>query len=99
MIQTKECPSCKKIIGWFEKVRTSYRQYYNPNGEGSNTSEGVTHGGTRKYCFDCNRDITDLVIEELMWNYDLTEMPTDGQEFIALIDGEELRISWQETRY
>jgi hypothetical protein len=66
MTQTKPCPQCKEAHGWWERRQQSYKQYYVANGDPSHASdgEGVGRGGRRKYCYECNRDITDCVSDD-----------------------------------
>lgn len=61
--QTQDCPTCKAKYGWWEKRQQSYGQYFLPNGVASHATDGhgVGRGGRRKYCYECNRDITACV--------------------------------------
>lgn len=59
--QIKDCPHCKAKHGWYEKLRQAYDQYYAPLGTASHCVEQNTHGGKRKYCAECCRDITQCV--------------------------------------
>jgi len=65
-IQLHDCPKCKTKHGWWEKRQQSYEQYYLPDGTSSHATDGnsVGRGGVRKFCFECNRDISDLIGEE-----------------------------------
>lgn len=57
---------CGKLAGWFEKRIVAYEQFYLPDGEASHASDILLahRGGVRKYCFECNRDITKLIVEK-----------------------------------
>lgn len=59
--QIKDCPNCKEMRGWYEKLLQSYHQYYLSDGKASHAVENNTQGGHRKYCYECNRDITNCV--------------------------------------
>lgn len=64
--QTKPCPKCKEICGWWEKINTSYHQYYTPDGNGDfvdDQTSGYGRGGKVKFCFQCNKIITDRIEE------------------------------------
>lgn len=41
------------------KLRTNYQQYYGWNGEISHATDGLTYGGKRIYCGQCNKDVTE----------------------------------------
>lgn len=62
--QTAPCPGCKEAVGWWEKRVTSWAQYYMANGKVSHASDNLDsngRGGRRKFCYNCNRDITKLI--------------------------------------
>ena len=64
--QTSECPHCKEAHGWFEKRQHSFEQYYTRLGDpcfAEDSSSSLGRGGIRKYCFECQRDITKCVNE------------------------------------
>lgn len=62
MRQIKDCPKCKRKAGWWEKRVSYYHQYHTAEGEPDFASDGFRGlGGARKFCYDCNRDITKCV--------------------------------------
>jgi len=61
MKQIKPCPWCGNKSGWFEKHVTSGQQYFYADGQPSHFCDEYTRGGKRKYCADCNRDITSII--------------------------------------
>ncbi len=53
------CPKCKGTMGYYEKIIMSYQQYFTFNGDIDFASENTRiKGGKRKYCAECDRDIT-----------------------------------------
>ena len=59
--QISDCPKCKKKYGWYEKRIQWGEQYYEANGEPSHYCDTNGRGGLRKYCSECNTDITKCV--------------------------------------
>lgn len=61
-VQLKPCPKCKAKHGWFEKLICKYEQHYCADGtvDSATTIERV-RGGERRFCCQCERDISDLV--------------------------------------
>ena len=63
--QVKPCPRCKAILGWFENRVLYGDQFFDADGSASHFSDkGVSRGGRRKYCYECERDITTCVLNE-----------------------------------
>ncbi|MDU4254568.1 hypothetical protein [Pseudomonas sp.] len=60
--QVASCPRCNLLSGWYEKRVCKYRQIFDPDGTPFDTSnmERIS-GGARRYCIECDRDITELV--------------------------------------
>ena len=58
--QIKKC-SCGRKDGWCEHLVHSGLQYYDENGFVLSWEGTTTRGGKRKYCMQCDRDITRLV--------------------------------------
>jgi hypothetical protein len=66
MIQTKPCPRCGHKHGWWEKRQYHYSQCYDARGIPT-YAEGRGSGGivgSRKYCMECNKDITSCISEK-----------------------------------
>ena len=63
MKQTAPCPKCGNTYGWWEKRCQSYFQYFDEIGKPTHSADGETmgRGGKRKFCSECNKDITDLI--------------------------------------
>jgi hypothetical protein len=59
--QVEPCPKCKALAGWYEHRRQSGRAYFYTTGEITHYVEGHTWHGPRKYCVECDRDITHLI--------------------------------------
>jgi len=55
-------PVCGSELGYYEKLVQSYAQHYTFNGEPF-TAGDATHiqGGKRKYCSECDTDITKYI--------------------------------------
>jgi hypothetical protein len=54
-----ECPFCGSPDGYYDKNIVSYLQYFDFEGNPVLASENNhIKGGKRKYCADCERDIT-----------------------------------------
>lgn len=59
--QIKAC-KCGEFCGWFEKRITQREQYYDEIGTAWTSEELNERGGKRKYCPECKRDITKLIM-------------------------------------
>lgn len=59
-----KCPKCGSKFGFYEKLRTNYQQYYTWDGSPSHATDGLTYGGKRQYCGECNKDVTALIAGE-----------------------------------
>ncbi len=66
MIQTKPCPRCGHKHGWWTKRQYHYAQYHDADGNPTHAEDRGTGGivGSKKYCFECNKDITSCISEE-----------------------------------
>ncbi len=54
-----ECPKCKSDEGYYEQMVVSFTQEIDFDGEPIDASEFQrVRGGKRKYCLNCNKDIT-----------------------------------------
>lgn len=61
--QVKPCPKCKKVLGWREKRVIRGDQYFDADGTPSHFVDSTGRGGVRKYCYECDRDITKCIGE------------------------------------
>ncbi len=52
-----KCPRCGSTL-YYEKHRKTYKQYFNWDGTVSHASDGKNYGGKRKYCGECDLDVT-----------------------------------------
>jgi len=60
--QVEPCPKCGGRHGWYEKLICKYEQHYSADGiaDEASTIERV-RGGERRYCLNCQKDITDQI--------------------------------------
>lgn len=57
----EKCPKCGDDYGYFSKMRTSYTQLYDWDGNPVDACDGLTFGGKRKRCGKCKKDVTKYV--------------------------------------
>lgn len=65
-----QCPKCGGVSGYYDRTIQSHEQQYRFDGVPDNCEVQYIRGGTRKYCSDCDADITGFVIS-------LKEVPGD----------------------
>lgn len=66
--QVAPCPRCGHLGGWYEKRVCKYTQIFEADGEAFDATDMTrVRGGDRRYCNECNRDITEQVqpVEQL----------------------------------
>lgn len=56
-----KCPKCGGSSGYYHKYIQSHTQFIGFDGKSLDNSAEVVRGGTKKYCTDCERDITQFV--------------------------------------
>lgn len=61
MKQTKECPSCHLMSGWWSSTIKPSMVIYSPTGE---KLEHRIYEQKRKHCMNCDTDITKCVEED-----------------------------------
>lgn len=57
----EKCPKCGSEGGYYEKQIKYYTQYFYWDGSVSHASDGKNYGGTRRYCVDCDKDVTKYI--------------------------------------
>lgn len=55
------CPKCGGETGYCRKLRTSYEQHYDWDGNPSYAADGKTYGGRRAYCLECARILRNIL--------------------------------------
>lgn len=57
----RRCPKCNGESGYYHKYIQSHTHYMDFNKCSVDSSADFIRGGTRKFCSDCERDITEYV--------------------------------------
>lgn len=67
-VQVTAC-RCGKIHGWWERRVQNYRLVFHADGTFADAAgldeDTYERGGVRKFCAECDRDITDRVVPKL----------------------------------
>lgn len=59
--QLSACSKCKAKNGWYEKRVHYGLQFFDSDGTPSHWVDGNSRGGKRKFCYECDKDITNKV--------------------------------------
>ena len=60
--QVAPCPRCRGMGGWYEKRVCKYTQIFEADGKPFDAGDMTrVREGDRRYCIECNRDITEQV--------------------------------------
>lgn len=59
--QAKPCQRCGNLEGWYEKRITYRDQFFDANGVAFSSEGNGELGGKRKYCVQCDADITNKI--------------------------------------
>lgn len=56
--QHEDCPNCRAFKGWWSNVVKPSMVFHEANGE---IKERRVYEGTKKYCVECDFDITECI--------------------------------------